>query len=142
MVNFMVRLVCAGLVILCLLGLWGCHGGQAPREFAPNGSVIQRAMELQLSEHYRDFSRAIAAHPPIVEVKNISVKQLDSFFLQQLPVYHVVGTYDVAIAFEHRTEQRPHNPFELYLQRQREGKTWRSLIQDHNHWRSYPIPPE
>ena len=131
-----------GLVILVLVTLLGCQNGQAPREFAPPGAIIQRTMELKLASYYKDLSQTIAAPPPMVEVKNIYVKQLDSFFLHQLPVYHVAGTYDVAIAFDHRTETRPRNTFDLYLQRQREGKTWRSLEQSKNGWRSHPIPSE
>jgi hypothetical protein len=138
----LVQIFRVGLVVLVLITLLGCQNGQAPREFAPSGAIIQRAMELKLTAYYKDLSQTIAAPTPMVEVKNIYVKQLDSFFLHQLPVYHVAGTYDVAIAFNHRIETRPRNTFDLYLQRQREGKTWRSLTQDKNGWHSYPLPPE
>ena len=82
----------------------------------------------------------IEATPPTVELKNIRVKAIDSFFLNRLPVYHTQGLYDVSLKFSKREKIRKNNSFDLYLQRQTEGKTWRSLEETKNGWRSYQVP--
>ena len=129
------------LIFLCLncLILAGCQRGEAPREFAPDGTVIQLAMHRELSQHYKELSQSIAASPPDLTLKNIQVKQLDSFFLKRLPVYHVQGTYDLELDFSNQIKRRPNNPFDLYLQRQTEGKTWRSLKKVPEGWQSFPV---
>ncbi|MEB3226166.1 MAG: hypothetical protein VKJ86_10230 [Synechococcus sp.] len=131
------------MISLCLilLGVGGCTIAAAPREFAPDGSVIQRAIATKLQVHYEQLSQTIAASPPNLELKNIQVKQLDSFFLQKLPVYHLQGTYDLTLNFaSQRNETRRRNAFDVYLQRQPEGKTWRSLEKNPQGWRSHPLP--
>ncbi|WP_160148421.1 hypothetical protein [[Leptolyngbya] sp. PCC 7376] len=127
------------LIVLNCFVLTGCHAGSAPREFAPDGTVIQQAMQGELRQHYRKLSDSISASPPTLQLKNIQVDQLDSFFLKRLPVYHVQGTYDLELEFPSQTKRRPKNPFELYLQRQTEGKTWRSLKKIPLGWQSYPV---
>lgn len=127
------------LMIVLIVGLGGCQLRTAPREFAPDGAVIERAMRHQLDNYYWGLSRTIGAAPPDLHLKNIQVTTLDSFFLKQLPVYHLRGTYDLELTFSAKTEQRRKNPFDLYLQRQREGKTWRSLEKTDRGWRSSPI---
>ncbi len=126
----------------CLVfGLGGCATAAAPREFAPDGAVIQRAIAYKLETHYQQLSRTIAATAPIPAPQNIQVQTLDSFFLQGLPVYHLQGTYDLTLTFlSQRSENRRHNAFDLYLQRQPEGKTWRSLEKNAQGWRSQQLP--
>ncbi|MBV5260389.1 hypothetical protein FLX56_18410 [Synechococcus moorigangaii CMS01] len=130
------------LIGLCwiLFGLWGCAATAAPREFAPDGTVIQGAIATKLQIHYQQLSQTLDASPPTLELKNIQVKKLDSFFLQRLPVYHLQGTYDVVLKFSsQRLETRHQNPFDIYLQRQPEGKTWRSLEKNSQGWRSQQL---
>jgi len=128
-----------GVILVCLVALLGCQSSSAPLEFAPNGAVIQQTIQGKLAAHYRDLSQTITAQPPQLEIKNIAVKDIDSFFLNRLPVYHVRGTYDVSLAFSHQDRNRRNNAFDLYLQRQKEGKTWRSLEPDASGWRSYQL---
>ncbi|WP_084176586.1 hypothetical protein [[Limnothrix rosea] IAM M-220] len=132
-------------VFICLfltftsVSISGCQRGNAPREFAPDGTVIEQAMHMELQQYYRDLSRTITAQPPTLKLNNIQVNQIDSFFLKRLPVYHMQGTYDLELGFRHQVENRKHNPFDLYLQRQTEGKTWRSLKKIPSGWQSYAI---
>jgi hypothetical protein len=128
------------LLILCMC-LGSCMATAAPREFAPDGPVIQRAIAQKLQRHYQQLSQTISALPPVLEPKNIQVQSLDAFFLQSLPVYHLQGTYDLTLTFSsQRNETRRRNTFDLYLQRQPEGKTWRSLEQTSQGWRSQQLP--
>lgn len=127
---------CLGIL---LLSMTGCQSGQAPKEFAPDGTIIARTMRMELRQYYRGLSQTLAAKPPELALKNIQVKQLDSFFLKGLPVYHVQGTYDLDLKFTTRTETRKQNSFDLHLQRQTEGKTWRSLKKVPAGWQSFVI---
>lgn len=128
-----------GVILVCLVALLGCKSSSAPLEFAPDGAVIQQTIQAKLATHYRDLSQTITATPPHLEIKNIAVKDIDSFFLDRLPVYHVRGIYDVSLVFAHQDRNRRNNSFDLYLQRQKEGKTWRSLEQNATGWRSYQL---
>ena len=128
--------LCCGLLLLLMTG---CQKGQAPREFAPDGTVIEQAMKMELRQYYRGLSQTLAAPPPDLDLKNIQVNQLDSFFLKGLPVYHVQGTYDLELTLPTQTETRKRNHFDLHLQRQTEGKTWRSLKQVAAGWQSFAI---
>lgn len=127
---------CMGVLLLLLVG---CQGGQAPREFAPDGTIIAETMRMELRQYYRGLSQTLTAKPPALKLQNIQVTQLDSFFLKGLPVYHVQGTYDLALTFSSHTETRKRNPFDLHLQRQQEGKTWRSLKKVPSGWQSFVI---
>ena len=131
--------ICVFFLCLSCGVLSGCQGGQAPREFAPDGTIVQQAMQRELQQYYRDLSQTIAAKPPSLKFNQIQVKQLDSFFLKRLPVYHVQGTYDLELTFPNHTDKRKRNHFELYLQRQTEGKTWRSLKKIPSGWQSYAL---
>ncbi len=127
------------LLIFTSTFLSSCQMGHAPKEFAPDGSVIEQAMEFELRQYYRDLSRTITAQPPEITLKNIQVKHIDSFFLKRLPVYHMQGTYDLELGLPSQTDNRKQNTFDLYLQRQTEGKTWRSLKKIPSGWQSYAI---
>ncbi|NJN73834.1 MAG: hypothetical protein HC799_14005 [Limnothrix sp. RL_2_0] len=128
-----------GIISIFLVALLGCQASSAPLEFAPDGAVIQQTIKAKLATHYRDLSQTITATPPQLEIKNITVKDIDSLFLNRLPVYHVRGTYDVSLTFSRQDRNRRNNSFDLYLQRQQEGKTWRSLQPDARGWRSYQL---
>ena len=130
---------CLGLLLFFLFLLMGCQGEQAPREFAPDGTIIVQTMQMELRQYYHSLSQTLAAKPPDLKLQNIQVTQLDSFFLKGLPVYHVQGTYDLELKFTTRKETRKNNPFDLHLQRQMEGKTWRSLKKVPDGWQSFVI---
>ena len=129
-----------GISLCLVIGLLGCQLKQAPLEFAPDGDVIKREMQRELSQHYGELSNVIEATPPTVQPKNIRVKAINSFFLNRLPVYHTQGLYDVSLKFSNQEKISTNNSFDLYLQRQTEGKTWRSLEETENGWRSYQVP--
>jgi len=56
-----------------------------------------------------------------------------------LPAYHLQGDYDLTLRLPHQKDTKQHNNFDLYLQRQIEGKTWRLLEEVASQWRSYLV---
>ncbi|MGB2927196.1 MAG: hypothetical protein WBB82_17990 [Limnothrix sp.] len=127
------------LILFLLIALVGCTSTSAPIEFAPEGDIIQQTILTKLNAHHRNLSKTIAASPPQLQLKNISVEKIDSFFLNRLPIYHLQGFYDLNLAFANQQQERRHNAFDIYLQRQKEGKTWRSLEKTASGWRSYQL---
>jgi hypothetical protein len=45
--------------------------------------------------------------------------------IQDLQSFRVQGTYDYTVKLPTQQVTQRQNPFEVYLQRQQEGKTWR-----------------
>ncbi len=128
----------AGLLVL-FMSLTGCSHLGAPLEFAPDGEIIQRAIATQLREHYRQLSQQISSQPPQIKLKHIDVVSIEPLVINSLPTYHLLGHYDLTLTFSSQEETRKDNAFELYLQRQQEGKTWRSLQQTARGWRSFKL---
>ncbi|HAC63802.1 MAG TPA: hypothetical protein DCF68_09745, partial [Cyanothece sp. UBA12306] len=82
---------------------------------------------------------------PQLEISQINVKQLESILVAQLPTYHLQGTYNLKLILPRKKITQKHNQFNIYLQRQIEGETWRLLRQDislsdqKGQWTSYLI---
>ncbi len=123
----------------------GCSSPTPPIEFAPNGEIVEKAIALQLNQNFKPLSDQLNATPPQLEIKQIQVKQLDSILVEQLPTYHLKGTYNLKLILPRQKIDQKKNQFDIYLQRQIEGETWRLLRQDSKmssqnpQWTSYLI---
>ena len=79
------------------------------------------------------------------EIKGLSITQEQPLTIENLPAFRVRGTYDLIVKLPKRRLTQPQKPFDVYLQIQQEGKTWRSLIPEKGSknsqsiWRSYLI---
>ena len=60
-----------------------------------------------------------------VRVTHIRVKERLPLTVGDRPGFKISGTYDLALAREGWETSQRRSPFEIYLQRQPEGKTWR-----------------
>jgi hypothetical protein len=66
--------------------------------------------------------------------------------ISELPAYHLTGFYNVTLTLPRQTVTQKRNAFEIYLQRQSEGKSWRLLqrqvnAEEKTQWSSYLIEP-
>jgi hypothetical protein len=95
---------------------------------APNAGVLEKAIALQISQTQVELGSELAepnTTPPAFSVSHVKISERRPLIINDLKAYRVRGTYDLAIAYpDHRVVQRK-NPFEVYVQRQSEGKTWR-----------------
>lgn len=113
----MVRLVLIGLLVL----LSACSTG-----ILPSNQVVQRGLALQLKQTQQQLSKQLNLDVKEFEIKRVKITQLSPLEIQNLPAYHVQGTYDITTQLARQVTQ--HNSFDIYLQRQKEGKTWRLAL--------------
>jgi hypothetical protein len=131
----------SGILIILLTA---CTSAKPPLEFAPDPKLIQKAIALQLSQTENRLSKQLNAINPEVEINQIRVKIIEPVFVEALPSYRLQGTYNLKLKLPRQEAKQTNNPFEIYLQRQIEGKTWRLLRQQINpageaQWSSYLI---
>jgi hypothetical protein len=133
------------LMLVLVLMITACQSQSAPQEFAPSGEIVKKAIAFQFERAQRQLSQQLKAEPPSFDISQINVKQLDPIVVADLPTYHLQGTYQLQLNLRHQPVTQRKNPFDLYLQRQSEGETWRLLIKNPNladqtsPWASYLI---
>ncbi|MGF1479116.1 MAG: hypothetical protein ACFB4I_06460 [Cyanophyceae cyanobacterium] len=129
------------LLVACLILLSACSAAAPPLEFAPPGKIVQQAIALQLDLTQQQLSQRLKAVPPQLELGPITVQHIEPLFVARLPTYHLTGAYQLTIKLPHQQVTQKNNRFDIYLQRQAEGKTWRLLRREaqRSEWSSYLI---
>ncbi len=133
------------LVIFFSFLLTACQSKVVPLEFAPDGKIVQQAIALQLQQRLNPLSEQLKTQKPQLNISNISVKKIDPITITNLPSYHLTGTYNLKLILPRQEIKQTKNQFDVYLQRQAEGKTWRLLSKDNkistetSSWKSYLI---
>lgn len=108
----------------------------------PSSRLVQRAIALQVEQTQQQLSQQLNLNVFGFEINRVAVTKQEPLMIQNLATYHVQGTYNVTLKLSKRrvTQQ---NPFDIYLQRQKEGKTWRLALpranNDANTWITYLI---
>ena len=121
-----------------------CSAGRPPIEFSPDGEIVQKAIALQLTNAESQISQQLKVKNPTFTITQVRVDKIEPIFIESLPSYHLQGTYNLQLNLSRQAVQQKGNAFDLYLQRQVEGKTWRLLRRLVNsgekaQWRSYLI---
>ncbi len=133
------------LVIFFSLILTACQTSTVPLEFAPDGKIVQEAIVLQLKQRLNPLSEQLKTETPQLNISNITVKTIEPITITNLPSYHLTGTYNLRLILPRQNIKQTKNQFDVYLQRQAEGKTWRLLSKDNKtsttkvSWKSYLI---
>ena len=133
------------LVILFAFVVTACQNSTVPLEFAPDGQIVERAIALQLSQRLNPLSEQLNTAKPQLNISNINVKKINPVTITNLPSYHLTGTYNLRLILPRQEIKQTKNKFDVYLQRQAEGKTWRLLSKDNKTsnqdsvWKSYLI---
>lgn len=115
----------------------------------PSNQLVQRALALEFSQTQQQLNQQLYSskrpQPPSFEINRVVITQQEPLVIQNLPAYHVQGTYDLTLKLPRRQVNQQQNPFEVYLQRQKEGKTWRLALPQSTGkdvspvWRTYLI---
>ncbi len=138
-------LVSIALTALCLMTLTACGTSTPPLSLAPTKPLVEKAIALQIRQTQQQLTQRLQAAPPKIEISQVKLKQLQPLFLDNLPSYHVWGTYNLTLKLPQQTLRQQNNAFDVYLQRQPEGKTWRLALPEdignttQPHWRTYQI---
>nr|WP_026100497.1 hypothetical protein [Fortiea contorta] len=134
----MMRLVLMA-ILLVLLTACGTIG------LLPTSQLVQKAIALQLEQTQKQLNQKLDLDFQGWEIKHLSITQEQPLSVENLPAFRVRGTYDLIIKLPERQLTQLQQQFEIYLQIQREGKSWRLLLPDKNSkttpavWRSYLI---
>ncbi|MBE9004935.1 hypothetical protein IQ259_07770 [Fortiea sp. LEGE XX443] len=134
MVRFLVTTVLLVLVTAC-----GSVG------LLPTSELVKKAIALGLEQTQQELSQKLELDFQGFEIKQLKIAEEKPLTIQNLPAFRVKGKYDLILKLPQRQLTQLQQPFELYLQIQQEGKTWRLLLPDKNSkasqpiWRSYLI---
>ncbi|MBD2022753.1 hypothetical protein H6F43_21455 [Leptolyngbya sp. FACHB-36] len=111
-----------GVVILAVL-LTAC-GATGP---APMRQLVEQAIALELGQTQQELGKQLrlGAPPKSVDIDRVSITEQTPLLIDELQAFRVRGTYDVTVQRQQRRVTQSQNPFEVYLQRQKENKTWR-----------------
>lgn len=111
--------------------------------------LVADAISLQLEQTQSQLTSQLRlSEAPTWSVDRVKVRENAPVMIQDLPGYHLRGTYRLTIELPRGTVTRPKQPFDLYLQGQKEGKSWRLAkygpgdAGEAADWRTYLIPPK
>jgi len=133
-----------GLAIAFLIVLTACGATSPSVTLAPGGEIVQKAIALQIERSQQQLSQQLQASHPTLKIAKVNVKEIEPLWIGKLPTYHFLGTYTLKIELPNQNVKQ-NNEFDIYIQRQKEGKTWRWLKPEKSdpdaepQWFSYSI---
>ncbi|MEM8602415.1 MAG: hypothetical protein AAGF24_01085 [Cyanobacteria bacterium P01_H01_bin.121] len=104
------------------LGVASCTPTEVPM------GIVKRSIVLQLEQTQALLSQELRLVPPQYQVQNVDIQSQKPFSLDNLATYRLRGEYRLTLTFPHRRVVQDHTPFEIYLQEQAEGESWRLAI--------------
>ncbi len=109
------------IVLAIMLTGCGVLGG------GPNHQLVERAIALELDQAQQVLSQQLRlnAQPNKLWINRVKVNEQTPLVIQGLQAYRVRGIYDYTIKLPTQQVTQRDNAFEVYLQRQKEGKTWK-----------------
>ncbi|WP_414576973.1 hypothetical protein [Anabaena sp. CCY 9402-a] len=135
----MVRFVVTVVLLMLLVGC-GNIG------LLPTSELVEKAIALQLEQTQEQLNQQLDLKFQRFEIKHLKIRQEQPLTIENLPAFRVLGNYDLIFQLPKRQLTKLQQPFEVYLQIQQEGKTWRLLSPSKSSqdtqtvWRSYLIP--
>lgn len=111
----------------------------------PTPELVQKAIALQLEQIQQQLNQQLDLNFQKFNIQRIYITQQQPLTIENLPAYRVQGNYDFSIKLPSRNLKQLQKPFEVYLQIQQEGKSWRLLMPEKNSqhsqakWHSYLI---
>jgi hypothetical protein len=135
----MVRLFLTAVLLILLVG---CNN----IGLLPTSELVQKAIALQLKQTQQQLNQQLDLNFQGFKIQHLKIRQEQPLTIQNLPAFRVLGTYDLTFQLPKRQLTKLQQPFDVYLQIQQEGKTWRLLLPDkaskdtERVWRSYLIP--
>ncbi|RAQ45312.1 hypothetical protein B9S53_07800 [Arthrospira sp. O9.13F] len=128
------------IIPLLALTLWGC----SPVGITPTPTLVQQALTIQIKEIHQqlklqsDFARS----PQSFKITRVAISNMEPIMINNLQGFKVEGTYNLSVKFSDRWWREQQNRFQIYLQRQAQGRIWRlaRLENQTNRWSTVPIP--
>ncbi len=96
--------------------------------FVTDKALVEKAIALQINLSQEQITQQFRQKsPPPLKINRVVITDVESLKLQNLPTFRVMGTYDFTLEYPQRQILHKQNPYQVYLQQQKEGKTWRLL---------------
>jgi hypothetical protein len=127
------------LLFLLFFFLSSCSINIPPQGLGPDAEIVSQALNLQLTQIESKLSQKLKLPIPEFSVSNIKIKSTTPTYLADLATYHLKGSYNLKLKQARKIVIQKNNFFDLFVQRQTEGKTWRLLQNDGKQWSSYLI---
>ena len=133
----MMQLIWTGILVL----LTACSSVA----LLPSYELIEQAIAIQLEQTQQELKQKLDLNFPKFEIKQVAINQEQLLTIEDLPAYHIQGTYDLTVKLPQKKISQPQKPFDIYLQIQREGKSWRLLLpkkvnnDQRSIWHSYQL---
>ncbi len=131
----MVKLIFTALLLMVVTAC-------ATVSLIPTNELVYQAIAIQLEHTQEELKQKLDLDFQGFEIKHLAVTQEKSLTIEKLPTYRLRGTYDLVFKLPNRSLTQLEKPYEIYLQLQKEGKSWRLLVPEtekHKIWRSYLI---
>ncbi|MBK1989414.1 hypothetical protein A0J48_018045 [Sphaerospermopsis aphanizomenoides BCCUSP55] len=134
----MIRVVLTGVLLLLITACTGLA-------LLPTYDLVQKGIAIQLELTQQELQKKLDLDFQKFDIKRVSITQQKPLTIENLPAYHVQGTYDLTVKLPNKQISQPQKPFDIYLQIQREGKSWRLLLPETTNnntpslWHSYLI---
>jgi hypothetical protein len=109
----------------------------------PTPELVEKAIALQVEQTQAELNSKLDLDFQGFEIKGLKIRQELPLTIQNLPAFRVRGTYDLILHLPKRQLKQLQQAFDVYLQIQQEGKTWRLLVPEEvsagspQTWRSY-----
>jgi hypothetical protein len=81
------------IAILCV----SCSLEKPPLEFAPNPSIIEKALKFKLEHKQNSLSRQLTQKKPEFKLTQINVTKIEPRIMFNVPTYHLEGTYKIIL---------------------------------------------
>ncbi|NES99021.1 MAG: hypothetical protein F6K62_04020 [Sphaerospermopsis sp. SIO1G2] len=112
----------------------------------PSMQIVEKAIQIQVEQTQKDLQSKLDLDFQRFDIKKVFISQKEPITVGKLPTYHIQGTYQLEVNLPEQQLTQPQKPFDIYLQIQQEGKTWRLLVpetkknqDDAPIWHSYLI---
>jgi hypothetical protein len=111
----------------------------------PTYELVEKAIEIQLEQTQKELQQKLDLDFRKFDIERIEISQRKPLTIENLPAYHVQGTYNLTVKLPDKQITQPEKTFDIYLQIQREGKSWRLLLPEKTNddkpsiWHSYLI---
>jgi hypothetical protein len=122
--------------------------------FQPTRLIVQQAITMQLNITKAELDEHLKQHNldrkklPNYEINRVVILNEEPVVIQDLIAYHIRGTYNLTFKLPDGRITDRGNLFDIYLQLQKEAKSWRLAIQkssgknDQPIWGTYLIKPK
>lgn len=93
----------------------------------PDHGVLERAIAMQINPSQIHLSQNLLQTQPNLDIAKVKINNSEIIVVDNLPTHHLRGNYQVNLNLP-RHKFKQNQPFDLYIQQQKQNKSWRLLI--------------